>query len=175
MHETSQDLVELQDLLDRSYRAAGQHLRSIHTEARRLDARELVERLRGMRLLVLGTVSSDGRPFSGPVDAVFHHGSFCFGTDPASLRWRHLQGNPAVSATHLPSEDWAVTVHGRAVQVDVSPTDPEGLRATLLEVYLPRYGEGWVKFLDAGPVYARIAPERMFAFDVTVGSSSTSP
>jgi hypothetical protein len=31
-------------------------------------------------------------------------------------------------------------------------------------VYVPRYGPEWDKFLDSGPVYARIDAERMFAF-----------
>jgi hypothetical protein len=39
-----------------------------------------------------------------------------------------------------------------------------GLRETLLEVYVPRYGPDWEKFLDSGPVYMRIDAERMFAF-----------
>jgi len=172
MHETTHDLAVFQELLDRSYRAAGEHLRSIHTESRRMSAAQLVDRLQGIRVLVLATVSADGRPLTGPVDAVFHRGSFCFGTDPSSLRWRHLTHNPAVSATYLPSEEWAVTVHGRAAPVDVSPADPEGIRATLQEVYVPRYGERWVEFLDSGPVYARIDAERMFALDVTAGTSA---
>ena len=45
--------------------------------------------------------------------------------------------------------------------VDVSSGE---FRQTLLEVYVPRYGPEWEKFLDSGPVYARIEPERMFAF-----------
>lgn len=166
MHENPEDLTRLQELLDRSYLAAGAHLRSIHTEGRRLRATVLAERLQGMRLLVLATVSADGHPLTAPVDGVFHRGAFHFGTDPGSVRWRHLQHRPLVSATHLPSEDWAVTVHGRAVPVDVGPGDPTGLRTTLLEVYLPRYGPKWEEFLDSGPAYARIDAERMFALDV---------
>jgi hypothetical protein len=108
---------------------------------------------------------------TGPVDGVFHRGAFYFGTSPEAVRWRHLRRNPAVSATHLRSEDWAVIVHGTAVPADVSRTDRDGLRATLLEAYTPRYGARWEEFLDSGPVYARIAAERMFALDVTAGQS----
>ena len=55
-----------------------------------------------------------------------------------------------------------MTVHGRAVTVDVS----EGpFRQALLELYVPRYGPQWERdFLDSGPLYARIEPERMFTF-----------
>jgi hypothetical protein len=51
-------------------------------------------------------------------------------------------------------------VHGRATAVEIAG----GLRETLLEVYVPRYGPDWEKFLDSGPVYMRIDAERMFAF-----------
>ena len=139
MHETAQDIATLQDLLDRSYRQAGQHLLAIHGEARRLKAAELVARLQGMCLLVVTTVSKDCRPVGAPLDGVFHRGAFYFGTDPSAVRWRHLRVNPSVSATYLPSEDWSVTVHGRALPVDVGPSDPEGLRSTLIEVYTPPY------------------------------------
>jgi nitroimidazol reductase NimA-like FMN-containing flavoprotein (pyridoxamine 5'-phosphate oxidase superfamily) len=174
VHETAADLERLQDLLDRSYLAAGEHLLSIHTPNRRLSAPQLVDRLYGMRLLVLATVGSNGRPYAGPVDGIFHRGSFYFGTDSQAVRWLQIQHNPAVSATHLPSEDWAVVVHGRAVSVDTGPGDADGLRATLLEVYTPRYGEDWARFLDSGPVYARIDADRMFAIDVTAGRASPS-
>jgi Pyridoxamine 5'-phosphate oxidase len=174
VHETEGDIEALQELLDRSYAAAGGHLRGIHTESRRMTARDLADRLQGMRLLVLATVSSDGRPLTGPVDGIFHRGAFCFGTDQSALRWRHVQRNRAVSATHVPEENWAVTVHGIVTPVDVGPADPKGLRATLLDVYGPRYGPSWEKFLDSGPLYARIEPQRMFAMDVTRGSSEAS-
>jgi nitroimidazol reductase NimA-like FMN-containing flavoprotein (pyridoxamine 5'-phosphate oxidase superfamily) len=170
MHEHPEDIARLQDVLDRSYAEAGAHLHAIHTPRRRLAADDLVRRLQGMRLLVLATVSAKGRPVTGPVDGVFHRGSFYFGTSADAVRWRHLRRNPAVSATHLPSEDWAVVVHGIAVPVDTRLAHPDGLRATLLEVYTPRYGPQWEEFLDSGPVYARIEAERMFAIDVTAGA-----
>jgi hypothetical protein len=45
MHETSADIAALQQLLDRSYDAAGPHLRAITTPERRVGAEELVRRL----------------------------------------------------------------------------------------------------------------------------------
>jgi uncharacterized pyridoxamine 5'-phosphate oxidase family protein len=161
VHETAADIAALQELLDRSYASAGEHLLRIHTPERRLPAAQLVERLEGMCLLSLATVTADGRPIAGPVDGIFYRGKFHFSSSPDSVRFRHIRARPHVSATHLPGEELGVTVHGRAEMVDVSSGE---FRQTLLEVYVPRYGPEWEKFLDSGPVYARIEPERMFAF-----------
>jgi uncharacterized pyridoxamine 5'-phosphate oxidase family protein len=164
MHETSSDLAALQELLDQSMAHAGNHLASIITADRRLTAAQVCERLTGMSLLALATVTSDGRPLVSPVDGIFYRGAFYFGSSPDSVRFRHIRRNPHVSATHLPGEQLAVTVHGQAVMVDVRDKDGSGLRQTLLEVYVPRYGQEWESFLDSGPVYARIAASRMFTF-----------
>jgi nitroimidazol reductase NimA-like FMN-containing flavoprotein (pyridoxamine 5'-phosphate oxidase superfamily) len=164
MHETPDDLAALQDLLDRSHAAAGPHLLSIITPERRLSAEQVAGRLTGMCLLALATVTADGRPIVGPVDGIFLRGAFYFGSSPDSVRFRHLRARPHVSATHLPGEELSVTVHGRAVPVDVRGATGAELRRTLLEVYVPRYGAQWEEFLDSGPVYARIDADRMFTF-----------
>lgn len=174
MHETAEDISTLQQLLDRSFESAGPHLRAIITPERRISAADLVQRLTGMTLLVLATATADGRPIAGPVDGIFYRGSFHFGTSPEAVRWRHLRARPYVSATHLPAEQFAVTVHGKAASVDVRAPESAGLRETLAEIYVPRYGPGWVEqFLDGGsdparaPVYARIEGERMFTFAIS--------
>jgi len=161
MHETADDLRALQELIDRSYAAAGRHLLRIHTPERRLGATEVAERLTGMCLLALATVTADGRPMVGPVDGIFYRGAFHFGSAPDSMRFRHIRARPQVSATHLPGEDLAVTVHGRATEIPIEG----GFREALLEIYVPRYGAEWESdFLDTGPVYARIDADRMFTF-----------
>jgi uncharacterized pyridoxamine 5'-phosphate oxidase family protein len=164
MHESPADIASLQELIDRSYATAGPHLQRIHTPERRLDAQQVVERLTGMCLLALATVTADGRPVVGPVDGIFYRGAFHFGSAPDSIRFRHIRARPHVSATHLPGEELAVTVHGRAVPVDVRNEEGAGLRRALLNIYVPRYGAEWEEFLDSGPVYARIDAERMFTF-----------
>jgi nitroimidazol reductase NimA-like FMN-containing flavoprotein (pyridoxamine 5'-phosphate oxidase superfamily) len=169
MRETAADLDALQALLDRSYASAGSHLRSIITPQRRLTARQVADRLTGMRLLALATVTRDGRPIVGPVDGIFLRGAFHFGSAPDSLRFRHIRARPHVSATHLPGEELAVTVHGRAVPVNLRAATGAELRRTLLEVYVPRYGSEWEAFLDSGPVYARIEADRMFTFHAPPG------
>lgn len=167
MHETDADVAALQALLDRSHADAGAHLRSIITDACRMSAEQVVERLTGMRLLALATVTADGRPLIGPVDGIFFRGAFHFGSSPDSVRFRHVRHRPHVSATHLPGEEWAVTVHGRAVPVDVGPGGDADFRATLLEVYVPRFGAEWESFLDSGVAYARIEADKMFTFRAT--------
>jgi hypothetical protein len=170
MHETDDDLARLQDLLDASYASGGQHLLSIHTPDRRVSASDLVSRLQGMRLLVLATVRADGRPFTGPVDGIFYRGDFYFGSDPESARFRHIRRRPAVSACHLPGEDFAVTVHGNAVPIGLRAPETQGFRQALLGIYTPRYGAEWEQFIDSGPLYARIDALKMFAFAMGLAS-----
>ena len=164
MHETADDLAALQGLLDRSYAGAGAHLLRILTPDKRLTAEEVAERLTGMRLLVLATVTADGRPIAGPVDGVFFRGAFHFGSAPDSVRFRHIRERPHVSASHLPGEELAVTVHGRAVPLDVQREAEAGFRRTLLEIYTARYGPEWEKFLSSGVAFARIEADRMFTY-----------
>ena len=164
VHESPTDIQSLQELLDRSYAGAGAHLLRIHTPERRLTAEQVCERLTGMCLLTLATVTADCRPLAGPVDGIFYRGAFHFGSSPDSVRFRHIGTRPQVSATHLPGEELGVTVHGRAVPVDVHAEAGAGFRRALLEVYVPRYGPEWEHFLDSGAVYARIEADRMFTF-----------
>jgi nitroimidazol reductase NimA-like FMN-containing flavoprotein (pyridoxamine 5'-phosphate oxidase superfamily) len=162
MYETTADLAHLQRLLDRSYDSAGPHLRTVITPERRLSAEEVTARLHGMCLLALATVTRDSRPLVGPVDGIFYRGAFYFGSSPESVRFRHIAQRPQISATHLPGEELAVTVHGRAAPIDVLSEPEAGFRRALLDVYLPRYGPEWEQFLDSGPRYARIEADRMF-------------
>ena len=168
MHETPADITALQDLLDRSYAAAGAHLLRIHTPERRLSAEQVIDRLTGMCLLTVATVTADCRPIAGPVDGIFYRGAFHFGSSPDSVRFRHIGRRPQVSASHLPGEELGITVHGRAVPVDIQAKEGAGFRRALLEIYVPRYGPDWEEeFLDSGPVYARIEADRMFTFSMS--------
>src|ERR671927_1431541 len=133
MYETPADIAALQELLDRSYTAAGPHLLRIHTPERRLTAEEVCERLTGMCLLALATVTADGRPLVGPVDGIFYRGAFHFGSAPDSFRFRHIRRRPHVSATHLPGEQLSVTVHGRASPIDIQADEHAGFRRALLD------------------------------------------
>lgn len=159
MHETAEDLARVQSLLDRSYEEAGPHLLKVITPERRLTAEALVSRLQGMCLLVLATVTADARPINGPVDGFFYRGDWYYGSATDSLRFRHIRRRPQVSATHMPAEEFSVTTHGRAIEVDVKAVDGGGLLRTIGNVYGTRFDP-----TGAGISYARIDAERMFTF-----------
>jgi hypothetical protein len=163
--ETPDELAGLQRLLDDSAGSAGPHLRGIITEERRLSAKELSRRLQGMCLLVVATTTADGRPLAGPVDGYLLHGSFYFSSGRDSVRMRHLAARPALSATHIPGDELAVTVHGQADLFELSDADGAELRQAMLDHYLPRQGpefETWLDDLDA--IGARIRADKMFTF-----------
>jgi hypothetical protein len=165
MLETPGEMDGLQHLLDRSAVAAGSHLRGIITDDRRLSAAQVCRLLQGLRLLVVATVTADGRPLTGPVDGYFLHGSFYFSSGRDSVRMRHLAVRPGVSATYLPGENLAVAVHGRAELFDVNDPARGELRRAMLDHYLPLQGPGFETWLDqADGVGARIVAEKMFTF-----------
>ena len=165
MLETPEEMDGLQQLLDRSAAAAGPHLRGIITDDRRLSAAQVCRLLPGLRLLVVATVTADGRPLAGPVDGYFLHGSFYFSSGRDSVRMRHLAVRPGVSATYLPAENLALTVHGRAELFDVNDPARGELRQAMLDHYLPLQGPGFETWLgQADAVGARIAADKMFTF-----------
>lgn len=176
MLETPAELTALQSLLDASMVTAGPHLRDVITDERRLSAVNLTTRLQGMRLLVLGTVTADGRPLVSPVDGYFLHGTFWFSTARSSVRVRHLRQRPACSATHLPGDELAVTVHGRAeVAALEDPVNADLLQA-MLDEYLPKVGpefESGLVEMDA--VGVRIVPEKLFTFHMDPPSPTPTP
>lgn len=165
MLETPEEIDRLQQLLDRSAAAAGPHLSAIITDERRLSAAQVCQLMQGLRLLVVATVTADGRPLAGPVDGYFLHGSFYFSSGRDSVRMRHLAVRPQVSASYLPGENLAVTVHGRAELFDVSDPAHGELRQAMLDHYLPLQGPGFETWLDqADAVGARIVAAKMFTF-----------
>ncbi|MDA8398166.1 MAG: pyridoxamine 5'-phosphate oxidase family protein [Actinomycetota bacterium] len=165
MHETPLQLERLQGILDRSAEEAGAHLRSIVTPERRLGARLLCDRLVGMRLLVVATATGDGRPLAGPVDGYFIQGSWYFGSARESVRMKHLARRPAVSATHVAGENFAVTVHGQAELFDMADRDHPELREAMLAHYLPLQGPAFAEWLEnSDALGARIEPSKMFVY-----------
>jgi uncharacterized pyridoxamine 5'-phosphate oxidase family protein len=161
MHETPEEVAELQRLLDASYAAAGPHLRSIHTDNWKMSAEQVVDRLQGMCILSLATVNSKGEPIASPVDGVFFRGRFWCGSANDSMRARHIRQNAAVSLTHTVGEELAITVHGRAVKLEDKTTERAlGFRECLVSIY----GEEMIaSHWSGGALYWEIEPRRMFA------------
>lgn len=166
VHETPEDLKELQRVLDESYAKAGKHLLSIHTPNWRITAEEIVERLTGMVLLSLATVNSKGEPIVGPVDGMFLRGRFFCGSASNSLRAKHIRARPVVSVTHVRGEELAIVVHGTAQEVDKSSEIGRALRDYIVEVY----GQEMTEWEGADVVYWEIVPRRMFALAPQVPS-----
>jgi Pyridoxamine 5'-phosphate oxidase len=163
--ETPEEIDRLQQLLDRSAARGGPHLSGIISDERRLTAAQVCERLQGMRLLVVATVTADGRPLAGPVDGYFIHGEFYFSSGRNSVRMRHLAARPAISASYVPGEKLAITVHGRADLFDVNDPARGELRQAMLDHYLPLQGQAFRAWLDgADAVAARITADKMFTY-----------
>jgi uncharacterized pyridoxamine 5'-phosphate oxidase family protein len=163
VHETPQEIEALQQLLDESAAHAGPHIREIITDDRRLNAVELCEVLQGMRLVA--TVTADGRPLVGPVDGYLVHGNFYFSSGHDSVRMRHLAKRPFVSFTHLPGEELAITVHGRAELFDIMGDEHPELRHAMLEYYLPKQGPAFEEWLNGSQsIGARVIAEKIFTF-----------
>src|SRR5262245_53195163 len=160
MHETSDDLAALQDLLDSSYALMGEHTLSIHTPARRISAVDLAQIRRGVRVLDLATVTAKCEPRVGPVDGLFFRGHFHFGSGDQSVRFRHVRARPQVSACHTVGETFATIVHGRAVEIDVRAASQGPFLAYVHEQY-PDWEE-W--YSESTPPYARIEASAMYAY-----------
>ncbi len=169
MLETPDDIAQLQALLDESYAGAGPHLASIHTAETRITADQLVAHLQGMQVFVVATVTSDGRPRTGPVDCFLYRGQLRFGTAATAVRARHLARSPAVSATHVRGESLVVTCHGTVELLDVEGADRD------FAVFLRRhYGdENYDGYLGHSPYY-RILPDQLFAADMSAHAPPTS-
>lgn len=111
----------------------------------------------------VATTTADGRPLTGAVDGFLLHGSFCFSTGRQAVRARHLAARPAISATYLPGEDLAVTVHGRAEMFDIQDEEGADVRQAMLDHYLPKQGPAFNEWLDGLDGYGvRIVAEKLF-------------
>jgi general stress protein 26 len=114
MYETDAELGDLQQLLDRSFAASSEHLRSIMTPERRLDSRRLVAEVDGVCVLSIATVTAHGEPRISAVDGHFLHGQWFFATAGDSPKVRQLAVRPGISASYTPKDGLGVFCHGQA-------------------------------------------------------------
>jgi hypothetical protein len=81
------------------------------------------------------------------------------------VRVRHLARRRHVSATHLPGESLAVTVHGTAETFPIRADECAELRQAMLDHYLPIQGPAFARWMDeVQAVGARIEAEKLFTF-----------
>jgi hypothetical protein len=81
---------------------------------------------------------------------------------------KHLAARPSVSASYVPGEHLAVTVHGRAELFELTDPSRPDLRRAMLDHYLPLQGKAFEEWLDEDDsLGARIVPEKMFTFHMT--------
>ena len=159
MRETTTELAELQRLLDESVSTGNEHLLAIMTPERRLSAEQMVRALDGMQVLVVATVTADGRPLTSCVDAHLLHGRWVFTTDATATKARHLAARPAVSATHARGEALGVFTHGTAEWL--TPEHPDF--AEVEDHLATHYGSSpssWAPDI----AYLRIEPRWMLAY-----------
>jgi uncharacterized pyridoxamine 5'-phosphate oxidase family protein len=157
--ESDEELRELQALLDRTHEAMStQHMRDIVKAERRLNARQVADHLQGTRHVAFATVSSAGAPMVRPLDGVFIHGRFTVGSSATSLMIRHLRRDPRCSVLYMETEDFGVTVHGRAELIPEGHADSGAIG----EVWKGIYGSSPYSWGEV--VLARIHAQRMWTY-----------
>ena len=158
MHETDDELVALQALLDRSRARMSAYVATILTPDRRLSARQVLTYLQSVKQVALATVTAKGRPRVAPMDALFVHGRFHLATGEAAARVRHLRRAPHVSVTHFVGEEIAITAHGTATLLARDHPDVPPLE----KIYVEIYGSSPFAWAE-GVVLIRVEADVMYA------------
>jgi hypothetical protein len=136
MHETPEDIAELQRKLDESYGVAGEHYRSLFGAERCSSAVDVVAQLGGVFMINLATVTAECEPIVSPLDGLFYRGRLWISLPPGSQRARHLRARPRASATYAAGDDGpCLVVHGVARMLEPSSPWFEGFDRYAREVY----------------------------------------
>jgi hypothetical protein len=157
MRETPQELAALQSLIDASFAAASEHLRSIMAPERRLSAERIVADVPSPAVLNLATVTRRGEPRISAVDGHLLHGRWYFTTAGNSPKAVQLAARPPVSASYTPRDGYGIFCHGDAVLVDGDE------RSELIDHCTRVYGASPETFGE-GIAYVRIEPKWLVGF-----------
>lgn len=162
MHETPDELAELQTLLDTSLAGATDHLRSI-VVGRTMSAAQLTRVLDGMCTLAVSTVTARAEPRISGADGHFLHGRWVFGTARGAAKARHLAARPAASVAHLRGEDLGVFAHGTVETLNPREGEPAPDWPEVLAYLQHHYGADAFDW-DEEVVYFRLHPRWMTVF-----------
>ncbi|MFJ6675701.1 pyridoxamine 5'-phosphate oxidase family protein [Actinosynnema sp. NPDC091369] len=167
MRATSEELDELQALLDASLSRSTAHLRSI-VDGRTMTAEQLTRVLTGTCTPALSTVTAKGEPRISGVDGHLLHGKWHFGTAREAGKARHLAARPAASVAHMRGEELGVFTHGTVEVLNPVDGEPAADWPDLLAHFKDVYGEDAFDW-DEDVVFYRLCPHWMtvFAPDVT--------
>jgi hypothetical protein len=157
MYETADELAALQQLIDRSFAGASEHLRGIMAPERRLTGARIVADVPSPAVLNVATVTRRGEPRISALDGHFLHGRWYFTTAGDSPKARQLAARPAVSASYTPRDGYGIFCHGDAVPVDGAE------KAQLIEHCTRVYGRSPETF-GTGIAYVRIQPTWLVGF-----------
>src|SRR5581483_8247292 len=155
----SDELADLQRLLDASFARASEHLKSIMEPQRRLSAHRLLAELPCPAVLNIATVTAHGEPRISAVDGHFLNGHWFFTTAADSPKARQLRARPAISASYTPRDGFGVFCHGRVAVLERGNADRQLVAEHFREVYGQSPDEWGTEIF-----YARIEPHWMVAF-----------
>lgn len=159
MRETTEEIVALQQLLERSHAGASRHLRGIINDERTLTARNIVDLMTGMRVLSVATVTAQGEPRISAMDGHFLHGTWTFSTDATAVKAKHLAARPAVSVAHVDGEELALFAHGQAERLGAGhPALDE-----VIEHWTTHYGQSPLEWAEDIAMY-RLVPTWMVGY-----------
>ena len=159
MFETEAEIRHLQEMLDAHLSRANQHMTSIVTPERRLNARQVVTYLQGTKHVAFATVTSKGEPRVSPLDGLFIHGRFTVSTARGATKIAHLRRNPACSAVHVDGDRIAVVVNGTVEWIPREHPDHDEIHKTWSDTY-----ESDPYSWSDGVVFFRIKPVSMWAY-----------
>lgn len=146
MRETASELDALQQLLDDSRAAAGDHLRHAFGDAP-VTATDVVAAFDGVFELHCALVTSDGAPIVAPLDGMLVHGDVWIGFPAGSVRAGLVRRDPRISASYH-DERRALIVHGRAVEVDGETVEAREVDALVDELYVAKFGDAFLRWRD---------------------------
>lgn len=119
--ESPEAVVALDAVIEASGGSAGPALAdSVAWAPRRMNAAQLFEFWRGIRLVAMATVGKRGQPHMAPVHAELHGSSLRVLVYDDAVRRRDLTGNPRVAFTAWNAEGAVAMLYGRATEIEGS-------------------------------------------------------